>query len=317
MKENIRHLLLTICFSLSLFLIHAQELTVNSPDKQLSVTLSISNGKVFYSVTYANKSMLENSPLGLITNEGDLSSTLTYIGRKDSLINKKYNADRIKKSQIHYVANQTIYKFENAKRFKMNIVFQVSNNDIAFRYELDTMGQRLVCVVEKEITGYKFSAATTTFLSPMMTSMTGYARSAPSYESGYRADAAMNDTTLRPDGFVLPGLFHIGENGWVLLSETGVSSLYCGSHLSSYSKETGAYSIQYPNPAQNNGFGSTGAALSLPGNTPWRTITVSNTLKPIVETTIPLMLSIHSTLHPANINLGKQHGAGLSGRTPV
>ena len=74
-------------------------------------------------------------------------------------------------------------------------------------------------------------------------------------------------------------------NGWVLLSETGVSSLYCGSHLSEY--KDGVYTVEYPNPKTNNGFGSTGAALALPGVTPWRTITVGATLKPIVETTIP------------------------------
>jgi hypothetical protein len=38
---------------------------------------------------------------------------------------------------------------------------------------------------------------------------------------------------------------------------------------------------------QNNGFGSTGAQIALPGYTPWRTITVGDNLKPIVETTIP------------------------------
>src|SRR5690606_32679188 len=43
----------------------------------------------------------------------------------------------------------------------------------------------------------------------------------------------------------------------------------------------------YPQMAQNNGFGSTGAALSLPGVTPWRTITVGGDLQPIIETTIP------------------------------
>ena len=80
-------------------------------------------------------------------------------------------------------------------------------------------------------------------------------------------------------------LFHVGDNGWVLLSETGVSSLYCGSHLSKYNN--GVFSVDYPAINNNNGFGSTGAQIGLPGVTPWRTITVGETLKPIVETTIP------------------------------
>lgn len=36
-----------------------------------------------------------------------------------------------------------------------------------------------------------------------------------------------------------------------------------------------------------NGLGSSTPGLALPGVTPWRTITVSSGLKPIVETTVP------------------------------
>ncbi len=163
-------------------------------------------------------------------------------------------------------------------------MFQVSNNNIAFRYELPAWGDTKVCVVTEETTGYKFPSSTTTFLSPMMGSMTGFARTAPSYESGYEADAAL-DKNSASDGYVFPGLFHLGDKAWVLLSETGVSSLYTASHLSAY--KDGIYTVEYPNPKQNNGFGSSGAQISLPGVTPWRTITVGETLKPIVETTIP------------------------------
>ncbi|MFX6040466.1 hypothetical protein ABTE96_21085, partial [Acinetobacter baumannii] len=72
------------------------------------------------------------------------------------------------------------------------------------------MGQRLVCVVEKEATGYRFPSETTTFLSTMMAPMTGFARSAPSYESGYQVDAPMGSGNFKQDGYVFPGLFHIG-----------------------------------------------------------------------------------------------------------
>ena len=75
---------------------------------------------------------------------------------------------------------------------------------------------------------------------------------------------------------------------WLLISETGVSSQYCASHLSEYqpSSSGGAYTIAFPQAGENNGMGSTTAAISLPGSTPWRTITVGSSLKPIVETTI-------------------------------
>lgn len=267
--------------------VNCQDIQVYSPNKQLVVSIEVSDGKPVYTVTYNNKVMLENSPLGLNTNEGDFSTGMKYISKEDSTIDKTYPQAKIKKSQVHYVANQLTCNFENAHQHKLKIIFRVSNNDIAFRYELAVMGQRFSCVVEKEATGYKFPVGTTTFLSPMMAPMTGFARTAPSYESGYQADAPMINANFRNEGFVFPGLFHIGNEGWVLLSETGVNSLYCGAHLSDCSKESGVYTVEYPNPKQNNGFGSSGAAISLPGVTPWRTITIGETLKPIVETTIP------------------------------
>lgn len=264
----------------------AQDATVLSPDKQLSVSLTVNNGRVEYAVTYKGKVMLEHSPLGFKTNEGDFSTGVKYLGKEEGSVNKSYTQDHIKKSEIQYQANKLTYSVENAKQQKTNIVFQVSNNDIAFRYELSVWKDRQSCVVESEATGYKFPTHTTTFLSAMMGSMTGFARTAPSYESAYEADGPLGKATRNNDGYVFPGLFRIGADGWVLLSETGVSSLYCASHLSDGTKD-GLYTILYPNAKQNNGFGSTGAAIGLPGVTPWRTITVGNNLKPIVETTIP------------------------------
>ncbi|MGC4102420.1 glycoside hydrolase family 97 protein [Ferruginibacter sp.] len=280
-------LILSLLGMVFLFKSYAQDISVSSPAKQLTLNITVTDGKPFYTVVYNNKTMLDKSPLGIKTNEGDFSTAMKYNGREDTIIDKTYNQAKIKKSQVHYLANQLTCNFENAQQRKMKIVFRVSDNDIAFRYELPAMGQRFACVVEKEETGYKFPATTTTFLSPMMAPMTGYARTAPSYESGYQADAPMINANYRSEGFVFPALFHVGNDGWILLSETGVSSLYCGAHLSDCSKETGVYTVEYPNPKQNNGFGSSGAAISLPGVTPWRTITVGENLKPIVETTIP------------------------------
>jgi hypothetical protein len=52
-------------------------------------------------------------------------------------------------------------------------------------------------------------------------------------------------------------------------------------------KEGNLYKLEFPMPEENNGNGTVAPAFALPGSTPWRTITVGETLKPIVETTIP------------------------------
>lgn len=276
--------LFVFCYNSSY--IFAQQLQVKSPDGNLSVEVVVDNGKPQYSVTFKDKIFVEASPLGLITNEDNFSEGMKFVSKKEGRVDKQYQQEKIKKSNIHYLANTLTCTFENEKQHQINVVFQVSNNDIAFRYEIPTTSQRQVCVVEKEATGYKFPAYATTFLSSMMAPMGAFARTSPSYESGYTNDEPIGKSTYQNQGYVFPGLFRIGDNGWVLLSETGVDSRYCASHLSDGTKD-GLYTVQFPDIRQNNGFGSTGVQLSLPGTTPWRTITVGETLKPIVETTIP------------------------------
>jgi hypothetical protein len=262
-----------------------QEVVVKSPDERLKVTFVMDRGRPFYFVTYEGKTMLGRSALGLVTSGGDFSERLVYIKSEKAAIDKKYTQDRIKKSEVHYQADKLTVTLENNEKKRIQIIFQVSNNDVAFRYELPAWGDRMSCVVNREVTAYNFPSSTTTFLSSNLASMGGWARTHPSYESGYAVDAPVSKPSDYGKGFVFPALFKVADAGWMLLSETGVSSLYCASHLSEY--QGGSYTIEYPDADQNNGFGSSGALLSLPGVTPWRTITVGNSLKPVVETTIP------------------------------
>lgn len=278
-----KNIIFSFCLLISAT-ITAQNLpSVASPDKNMVLNVMVEGGIPAYTVTYKGKTMLENSPLGLTTNEGDFSSGLSLVESSAGEVSKDYVQDKIKQSYIRYRANTLKCTFSNPEGKKIAVLFQVSNNDIAFRYELPVWGERLSCVVENESTGFRFPSFTKSYLSPMMKPMGGFARTTPSYESGYEIAGPLESNTSQY-GYVFPGLFQVGDHGWVLLSETGVRSLYCASNLSSF--KNGIYTIEYPHPEQNNGFGSTGAQIGLPGVTPWRTITVGETLKPIVETTI-------------------------------
>ena len=140
-------------------------------------------------------------------------------------------------------------------------------------------------MIEREATGFDFPAHTTTFICEQSLPMKGWMRTKPSYEEPYKPDAPMGEKTSNGCGYTFPCLFHVGDDGWVLVSETGVSSLYCGSHLSEGTKD-GLYTIEFPHPDEMNGLGSQYVGIALPGETPWRTLTVGDNLKPIVETTV-------------------------------
>ena len=259
--------------------------SVSSPDNQLAVLVSVEGGKPLYSVRYKGKEVLENSPLGMITNVGDFSSGMKLLTHRTSAIDESYTLNRTKKSRIHYRANELVCTFENAKKQAIDIQFRVSANDIAFRYALPEYGETACCVIEKETTGFHFPVHTTTFLSPQATPMSFWKRTKPSYEEKYRADEPVGTPSQYGLGYTFPGLFHAGAH-WILVSETGVNGSYCASRLSEGTKE-GIYTIAFPDARENNGIGSAHPAIALPGFTPWRTITVGDNLKPVVETTVP------------------------------
>ncbi len=278
----------TILFALALGAssIWAQQATVSGPDNQLKVEVSVDNGNPFYSVTYKGKTILEKSPLGFVADIGDFSKGMTYVEQKSRSIEEDYKLDRIKHSEVKYQANELTVTLENADKKPIDVTFRVSDNDIAFRYEMPRYGETGSIVIEKEATGFDFPSYTTVFLTPQSTPMIGWKRTKPSYEEEYITDAPLTTRSQFGEGFTFPGLFRIGNDGWALVSETGVDSRYCASHLSDATPE-GLFTIVFPMPEENNGNGTVAPGLALPGITPWRTITVGDNLKPIVETTVP------------------------------
>lgn len=259
--------------------------TVKSPDGKLIVEIESDGGKANYSVTYNNKQIMEKSALGLYTNIGDFTSGLTLKKTSQEKVDKSYTNDRTKTRNMHYVANVLHLDYTTADNKNMTVTFNVADNSVAYRYTLPMQGQTACVVVTGEATSFQFPAQTTTFICPQAKAMSGWMRSKPSYEEEYTADAKMNVRSAQGEGYTFPCLFHVGDNGWALVSETGTTSQYCGCHLSDYDAATG-YTIAFPQAGENNGFGSNTASFALPGSTPWRTIVVGDNLKPIVESTV-------------------------------
>ena len=295
-----------LAISLSLNSLAAQDVVVKGPDEKLQLVVFVQDEETpCYSVTYNGKAMLEKSPLGISTNIGDFTKALKLSGHSVEVIDTVYHQTRIKTSQIHYRANELTCNLENAQGQKIGIVFRVSNNDVAFRYTLPRQGGKGSVTVNHEQTGFRFPRQTTTFLCPQSDAMIGWKRTKPSYEEEYKADAPMSERSQYGHGYTFPCLFRIGDAGWVLVSETGVDSRYCGSRLSDVS-EGNLYTVAFPMPEENNGNGTVAPAFALPGATPWRTITVGETLKPIVETTVPwdVVNPLYETKHDYRFGRG-------------
>ncbi|WP_417942304.1 glycoside hydrolase family 97 catalytic domain-containing protein [Flavobacterium sp. RS13.1] len=277
-----------LCLCLFSFFASNGQSVLESPDGKLKVSVSLNNGEAFYSVAYNGKQFLGNSPLGLKTNVGDFSSGLTLeTNVNQNKIDETYELANIKQSKVHYAANEAIFSFLKEGTKAIDVIFRISNNNVAFKYEVHPQKESRSCVVQEEASGFSLPQGTTTFLCPQSKSMVGFARTMPSYETSYTLDGPMGKNGTG-EGYTFPCLFKVNGNGWVLISETGVDSYYCASRL--MGKDNGLYTIGFPMAGENNGNGTTSPGIALPGQTPWRTITVGETLAPIVETTIPFDL---------------------------
>lgn len=264
---------------------NAENLKVTSPDGRLVVNLNDEGGIPSYSVTYDGVETIKPSRLGLITNVGDFSQGLTLKESSTREVSDSYSIRNIKARNVTYHANELNAIYADNKNRQITVTFRVADNDIAFRYSMPQWGETASIIVKEEATSFRLPDGTTSFICPQSKPMVGWMRTKPSYEEEYKPDAPLTDRSAYGEGYTFPCLFRTGEKGWVLISETGVDGKYVGSHLSDYSAEEG-YRIAFPMAGEANGHGTTDAALALPGATPWRTITVGNSLKPIVETTI-------------------------------
>ena len=263
----------------------AENKQITSPDGKLVVTVADMDGRPSYSVSYDNVLFLKPSPLGMIANIGDFSSGMSLEKNvSTNKIDETYELASIKQSKVRYVANEAVFSFTQQGKTIYDVIFRISNNDVAFKYKMYPQGETLSCVIKKEATGFAFPDGTTTFLCPQSKPMGGFARTSPSYETSYTADDVAGKNGWG-EGYTFPCLFRNGDNGWVLVSETGVNGGYCASRLLGHKE--GVYTIGFPQEGEANGNGTVSPGIALPGETPWRTITVGKTLAPIVETTVP------------------------------
>ena len=273
----------------------AENKQITSPDGKLVVTVADMDGRPSYSVSYDNVLFLKPSPLGIIANIGDFSSGMSLEKNvSTNKIDETYELASIKQSKVRYVANEAVFSFTQQGKTIYDVIFRISNNDVAFKYKMYPQGETLSCVVKQEVTGFAFPDGTTTFLCPQSKPMGGFARTSPSYETSYTADDAAGKNGWG-EGYTFPCLFRNGDNGWVLVSETGVNGGYCASRLLGH--KGGTYTIGFPQEGEANGNGTVSLGIALPGETPWRTITVGKTLAPIVETTVPF--DVVKPLYPA------------------
>jgi alpha-glucosidase len=224
----------------------------------------------------------------------DLSENLQFTAAsKQELVKDKYESYNLKKTPVSYSANKKILHFKQG-RVELDIIFQVSNDGVAFCYNV-LPGNQWPRKVLRESTSYRFPANARGWLQPMSKARSGWESSNPAYEEHYLQGASLNTPSTFGAGWVYPALFN-SNNTWVLITEGGLTRDYCGSRL----QTAGNNEMQLTFPDSLEAF--TGREwlphINIPWYTPWRIIVVGE-LKTIIESTLGTDVGSHAPGLPA------------------
>ncbi|MDE6628104.1 MAG: glycoside hydrolase family 97 N-terminal domain-containing protein [Muribaculaceae bacterium] len=180
-----------------------------SPDGLTIVKVCDEEGVPKYSVSYDGEMLVLPSPLGLAGNLGDYGAGLSVMESDEPVrVTDSYSLPNIKKSHVDYVANRRNLTLGRDGQKMMDVIFEVSDNNVAFRYKILPQGGTRCCVITDEHTGFRFPDGTTTFICPMSKPMEGFARTYPSYETPYVPDDSVGKNG-EGFGYTFPALFQI------------------------------------------------------------------------------------------------------------
>ncbi|HLO74622.1 MAG TPA: glycoside hydrolase family 97 protein [Flavobacterium sp.] len=127
--------------SLFLFLfsgIIVQAQSILSPSKNISLEFKLSNeGKPTYKVVYKTKEVIKESTLGIVLKDNQaLETGFSVLKQEVKSVNEPWNPVLGEQATIQNKYNQVIYYLsQKATNRKINIIFKVYDEGIAFRYE--------------------------------------------------------------------------------------------------------------------------------------------------------------------------------------
>jgi alpha-glucosidase len=263
-------------------------LQVASPDGKLAVTFSLNAaGAPRYTIEREGRSVLRESRLGLVRDDADFTTALKLESASASeRVEDRYEILSAKRRLNSYAGNRRVFHLTSGER-KLDVVFQVSNDGVAFRYLFPETSATTRQIAQEE-TSFHFPGDARAWLQPMQVAKSGFGQSNPAYEEYYQKDIPVGTPSGLGAGWVYPALFRTGDT-WVLVSEAALGRNYCGTRLRSESPD-GEYSIGFPDPRENFRGGPVNPQSTLPWATPWRVIAVGS-LKTIAESTLGVDLA--------------------------
>ena len=265
-------------------LVAAEITPLSNASGTLTFALHLEHGAVSYTIDTLDRdgrhAVVETSPLGLTRTDADFAHDLTFVSATDpQAVVDDYSLPTGKQREVHRTGRECTYTFRNATGMTMTLTVRAYADGVAFRYGFPGRSTQLFHVSD-EATGFKVPAAARLWAQP-------YSKVdvwAPAYESDYLNGVPSGTPSPSEAGWALPVLFQTGAH-WALITESGLDSTSFAIHLQP-TAPGGVYRARLPEEPEAYGVAPRESAFTLPWQSPWRVIVISDRAGGINESTL-------------------------------
>jgi len=281
---------LTLCLLLLAGILNAQ--TIQSPSKEISVAFKLTaEGKPSYSVTYKNKQVVNESLLGIALKDTEaLDTGFTITNTENKSVNESWKPVLGEQSTIQNKYNQATFSLaQKDTGRKLDIVFKVYEEGVAFRYEFPKQEKLNYFIISDEKTEFNLTGNHKVFWIP------GDYDSQEYVYNETKLSEIDNDKLNLNNGIAVksiggryvvqsPLMMKSADNLYLNIFEAAVVN-YPVMHLDVNASNYKMKSHLVPNAIGDKAY------LQTPAVSPWRTIMVSDDARDIVSSKMILNLN--------------------------
>ncbi|MBF8187177.1 glycoside hydrolase family 97 catalytic domain-containing protein [Nonomuraea sp. K274] len=221
------------------------------------LVLDAGNGALTLAVSRRGAQVLAPSPVGIVTEQADLSHKLHFSQRRDRAVTERYTTAAGKRLERSSVMRETTLSFTNAAGARLELIVRVSKDGVAYRYRLpEDYG-----AVLRETSAFTVEQDAAAWL----------ARHRRDYENPFERHSAASAPTAE---YMVPALFETG-GGYLLIAESDLDGRYSGPRLA-HERGTGDYRLLLWDER---------VQVSGPLATPWR-VMIAGDLATVTESTL-------------------------------
>ncbi|MEU1939457.1 glycoside hydrolase family 97 catalytic domain-containing protein [Streptomyces coeruleorubidus] len=204
---------------------HAWTVTVAANAPRARIALDDTTGTLSLSVTRGGRTVIEPSPVGLVTERADFSKDLRFLRGKNRTVEERYRTRSGKRLDRRVRMNETRLSFATPAGARLDLLVRAAADGVAYRYVLpaghgDVLGE---------------------------TSAFNLPPDAGAWLGTYRPDNEGQFTeytaATAPTGAYSPQALFATDGGYTLLAESDLTGAYSGARLA-HDKGTGTYRVE-------------------------------------------------------------------------